>query len=50
MFFGYLADTTHSFHTGLILAALAPLVAIVVILLLWPSDRRSPPPLVPTES
>ena len=50
MLFGYLADTTRSFHTGLILAALAPLLAIVVILLLWPSDRRSLPLRVPIES
>lgn len=41
--FGWLADRTGSFHTGLFIAAFLPLVAGLILVIGWGKDRTSPP-------
>ena len=40
--FGRVVDETHSFDEGLAWAGLAPLVALIALLALWPCETTSP--------
>jgi ACS family hexuronate transporter-like MFS transporter len=39
--FGKIVDETHSFDKGLAMAGFAPLTALIVLLICWPSETAS---------
>jgi hypothetical protein len=41
-YFGRLADETGSFDTGIMLVGWAPMIGVIAMWLLWPSDHETP--------